>query len=97
MKKIVFVLFAVLIFLAACGENNAVTSQTEGATTTELTVWGMVCQSCITTVERAVSDVDGVISVSANFRANTVTIIHDDTVDINEIEKIIEQEGFNLP
>jgi len=68
-----------------------------GITTTELTVWNMTCKSCVNKITAALSDMDGVESVSVDLNAEKVTIKHDSGLDITVIEKMIETQGFNLP
>ena len=65
--------------------------------TTELTVWGMTCNRCVSKITNALEDLDGVIDVTANFRTDIVTIVHKPDTDIAMIEDIIVAEGFNIP
>jgi copper chaperone CopZ len=110
MKKVIIFLFVItmLFTLTACGEDddNKTAEQTaEQSTeqsaktteTTELTVWGMTCVRCENKIINALSEIDGIISVSADSKADKVTIIHDPELDINTINSIITGEGFNLP
>jgi copper chaperone len=107
MKKIIlFVLVIAMAFtLAACGgeeANNSSTGQTEQSTeqaftTTELTVWGMTCNRCVNSVKKAVSALDGVISVSVDLKAERVTVEHDPELDVDTIKESITAEGYNIP
>jgi Cu+-exporting ATPase len=57
----------------------------------------MTCNRCVREVNRAVSALDGVINVSVNLRARTVTVVHDSRVDVDTITRAIEARGFNVP
>jgi copper chaperone CopZ len=56
----------------------------------------MTCGRCETAIKSEVSAIDGVISVSADFRSGTVVVIHEPEVDIDEIREIIGFEGFTV-
>ena len=53
--------------------NNA-SNRTEPAGTVHLSVDGMTCASCVSTVETALSAVPGVVDARVNFAANTATV-----------------------
>jgi copper chaperone CopZ len=97
MKRLLFVL--VMIFmLTACGAVEPPETNNEpSAATTELTVWGMVCTRCENKIVNALFELDGVIDVSADFRADLVTVVHEPELDTALIEGAITAEGFNLP
>jgi copper chaperone CopZ len=109
MKRIILILLAFLITFAltACSDeqltidNGQLTikeaSEEPTIITTELTVWGMVCIRCENKIINALSEIDGVISVSADSKADKVTVIHDPELEIDTINSIITGEGFNIP
>ena len=107
MRKItLFILaFAMAFALAACvGDDLDRSTESEStqitdpnASTTELTVWGMVCTRCENRVKNALSDLDGVIDVLADYRADTVTVVHDPQLDVDTLKSAITREGFNIP
>jgi copper chaperone CopZ len=65
--------------------------------TTELTVWGMVCTRCENKVINALSAVDGVVSVTADNKADTVTVVHEPWLSVDALNNAITGEGFNVP
>ena len=91
MKKVFFVLL-ISVFLI-----GMVSAQTQGNTTTELTVWGMTCNSCARDVTRTVSALGGVVNVSVNLRARKVTVVHNSTLDVDTIKRAIEARGYTIP
>jgi copper chaperone CopZ len=76
---------------------NAVTTEQEPAATTELTVWGMTCTRCENKIINALTEIEGVIDVSADSGNDKVTVIHDPELDIDTINSVITGEGFNIP
>ena len=111
MKNLILA-FTMLFTLAACSadepaatppaEQGAEPTATEQpaeqpTVTTELTVWGMVCSRCENKVINAVSALYGVMEVSADSNADTVTVVHEPELDAAFIEEAITAEGFNLP
>ncbi len=56
----------------------------------------MTCGHCKTTVENAVSSLDGVRSAEVNLEAKTVTVNHDETVDSTSIVGAIEEAGYQV-
>ena len=62
-----------------------------------LSVTGMKCGGCEANVISKLSPIDGVISVSAAFKANEVTIQFDDTqIDLDSLVKVISDAGFTV-
>ena len=110
MKKYLFLALALVmaLTLTACGNGEPDPSAPSSAdpspqpseqppTTTELTVWGMVCSRCENKIINAVSAIDGVIEVSADSNADLVTVVHEPGLDLALAESAIIGEGFNLP
>jgi copper chaperone CopZ len=106
MKKIF--LSAMILFFAftACNgdeENNQLTEQSSGVTeeamteTTELTVWGMSCNRCVSKITNALFDLDGAVNVSVDLTAESVTVAHDSRLSVDAITQAITREGFNIP
>ena len=104
MKK--FILLMLIVSMAftfsACdnGDNDGSPStEQDMGQTIELTVWGMTCNRCENRIKNALSDMDGIISVSADFRTDTVIIEHDSEyeLDIEAVKSVITAMGFNIP
>jgi copper ion binding protein len=99
MKKNILpiIVIAMAFMLAACGsEEDNVPFAGQNLTKTELTVWGMTCNSCVNKVTKAVSALDGVASVSVDLRADEVTVEHDSSVDVGAIKESIIAEGYSI-
>ncbi|WP_158854373.1 heavy-metal-associated domain-containing protein [Halorhabdus sp. CUG00001] len=63
--------------------------------TTELRVMDFDCPSCASTVERALSNQDGVEDVEVHYSTGRVEIDYDDTVaDPGTFEQTIENQGY---
>ncbi|MFB6266639.1 MAG: heavy-metal-associated domain-containing protein [Halodesulfurarchaeum sp.] len=64
-------------------------------TTTELRVMDFDCPSCASTVERALSNRDGVEAVEVHYTTGRVEIEYDDAVaDPDEFATTIENQGY---
>ena len=62
-----------------------------------LSVTGMTCSACVASVERVLSNVDGVVSVSVNLPLEKATVsLSDATVDARQAACIaaVEAAGF---
>lgn len=65
--------------------------------TSEFTVEGMTCSSCVNGIESWVGNVNGVSQVTVNLIANLATVKHDPTVVApEEIRKAIEAMGYKV-
>ena len=71
--------------------------ENSNAVTSELTVWGMSCMRCVNKITNAVSDLDGVISVSVDLRAQKAVVKHVPQLDVEEVKRTIRAEGYNIP
>jgi len=64
---------------------------------TVLSVKGMKCGGCETTVREAVKSCPGVISVQPNFRENTVEVEYEEgKADLDAISRTISAKGFQV-
>ena len=59
---------------------------------------GMVCGTCVHSVQTALGGVEGVESVSVNLRAGTaeVTIAEGESVEASHLAKALQDKGFKL-
>ena len=57
-------------------------------------VTGMTCSACSARVEKAVSKLDGVISVSVNLLTNSMTAEHDDSITTDDIINAVRNAGY---
>ena len=101
MKQILLAVLIMALALTACAndakEPEDLSAAEQTAITTELTVWGMSCERCANSVEKAVSALDGVIDVSVALEAEKVTVKHEPTLDVDTIKNSITAEGYSIP
>jgi copper chaperone len=65
--------------------------------TISISVNGMKCGGCEKTINTALSEVDGILSVSASHQDSKVDVEFDpDKIDVESIEDAIEDAGFNV-
>ena len=57
---------------------------------------GMTCASCASAVERVTKKVEGVTSASVNLATEKLTIEYDENIDLNNIEKAVENAGYKV-
>ncbi len=63
---------------------------------TVLKVDGMSCSHCENAVKGAVSAINGVTAVAVDLAAKTVTVSHNDSVDVSAIANAIEEQGYDV-
>ena len=66
------------------------------STTTTITVDGMTCGHCVSSVQTEVGKVDGVTDVSVNLESGQVTIVADTTPDAAAVQEAVEEAGFEV-
>jgi copper chaperone len=63
--------------------------------TTQLRVMDFDCPTCASTVERALSNVEGVEDVEVHYSTGRVEVHYDETVaDIDTLAQTIENQGY---
>jgi copper chaperone CopZ len=65
-------------------------------TTTTVTVTGMTCGHCATSVREELSEIAGVQTVDVDVPSGTVTIASDAPVDTAAIKSAVEEAGYRL-
>ncbi|MBS2096894.1 cation transporter [Carboxylicivirga linearis] len=100
MRKILSVLFLMVLVLGACNtkkseqkEDQPVSIENVGKI--ELNVEGMTCDGCEMTIEKGLLTLEGVAEVKADHETGK-TIIKADTVRVNrkDLVRIIEKVGY---
>jgi len=66
------------------------------ATPTRYRVEGMDCAGCATKIDTAVRRIPGVTDVSVSVTAGTLTVHHDETIDLRAIEKKVTGLGYTV-
>ena len=62
----------------------------------KLTIEGMHCASCASNVERAVKKMKGINSASVSIMTNKAMIEAEDSVNPEEIKKVISNIGYKV-
>ena len=62
----------------------------------KLKVSGMVCGGCENRVKTALSEINGVESVDANYNTGIVTITSKEDIDVSKIKERIIDIGFEI-
>jgi len=109
MRKLALLLSLIIITavsFTACGDdeknnndNNTPTQEinANGNSITTLTVTGMTCGRCERAITDGLSDLDGVIGVTADFATNSVIIEHTDEIDFAQVKDVLELDlGFDV-
>jgi len=66
-------------------------------TLTEIKIKGMHCNSCVILIEAALKEMDAISNVQISYQNGNALIEYDeDKIDVNEIEKTIRNEGFEV-
>lgn len=63
---------------------------------TILSVSGMSCAHCELTIEKAVSEINGVTDVRASFGKGKVTVTYDETINIDQIKGMINKLDYKV-
>lgn len=59
-------------------------------------VTGMTCAGCAASVERVLSEREGVQQAEVNFATNTVNIVYDPSVDVLDLQEALRAVGYDL-
>ncbi len=62
---------------------------------TTINIGGMHCDMCVTSIEKGVNELDGIITVKASLNDSNAVVSYDaQKLDLAEIEKAIEKRGY---
>lgn len=70
--------------------------QTDGPLRVSLSIGGMTCASCSSTVTRLLSELGGVTDVSVNLMGNSATLVVESKKLIPEVQDVIESAGYEV-
>jgi copper chaperone len=65
-------------------------------TTTVISVPEVHCGHCVSSIEGALAPMDGVSEATVSLEATNVTVQHDDTVSVAQLEAAIEEQGYEV-
>jgi Cu+-exporting ATPase len=63
----------------------------------DLKISGMTCATCVTTIEKSMRHLDGIIDVKVNLGNETASVEYDDSkVKVADLEKAIKEAGYGV-
>lgn len=65
-------------------------------TTTVISVPEVHCGHCVSSIEGALKPMDGVNDATVSLEATNVTVEHDDSVSVEQLEAAIEEQGYEV-
>ena len=66
----------------------------ERSITSKVTIEGMTCAACVSSIEQALSTLDGVERVAVSLHLSRATVVHQQKVPIDQILTAIESRGY---
>ena len=66
------------------------------STTTTITVDGMTCGHCVSSVQSEVGKLDGVTDVSVDLESGQVTVVAETSPDADALREAVEEAGFEV-
>jgi copper chaperone len=63
---------------------------------TQVTVTGMTCHHCVTSVTEEINEIDGVDAVEVSLGSGAVTVLADREITRPEIEAAVAEAGYAL-
>ena len=66
------------------------------STTTTITVDGMTCAHCVSSVRSEVGKLDGVTDVTVDLASGAVTVVAETTPDPEALRAAIEEAGYEV-
>ena len=100
MKRIISLVILAALTLTAATSQTKQTTETKGGTakveTTVVKVPTIVCNSCVSTITKALKKVDGVKSTKVNLKEKTATVSYVSAkISLSKIEKAIANAGYD--
>jgi len=99
MKKLLYLLIVAVFVSCQSGTKNAKVEEPVAEPAqivkTTINIGGMHCDMCVTSIEKGVNELDGIISVKASLNDSDAVVAYDaKKVDLSKIEKAIEKRGY---
>ena len=77
-------------------EKAGVTTDMDGPLHVSLSIGGMTCVSCSSTLTRLLSELGGVTDVSVNLMGNSATLVVESKKLIPEVQDVIDSAGYEV-
>ena len=101
MKKIIYLLFVLALVSCQSGnkkqqEEKAVVQSAEVVEAT-INIGGMHCEMCVSSIEKGVTELAGIVSVDVSLEDSTAVVSYDKAqLEQAKIEKAIEKRGYTI-
>ena len=69
----------------------------DAPTRSDIAVEGMTCAACANRIQRTLTKLDGVSDARVNFANGRATVMHDATVEDEQLRAAIERLGYEAP
>ena len=101
MKKIIFLFFILAVVSCQSGskkqQEEKTTIQSAEIVETTINVGGMHCDMCVSSIEKGVTELAGVLSVEVSLEDSTAVVSFDKSqLEQSNIEKAIEKRGYTI-
>ncbi len=63
---------------------------------TVINIEGMSCAHCVSAVNRALREVEGVVAVDVDLQSKTATVEHSDAATFEMMKSAIEEAGYEV-
>ena len=77
-------------------DTETIDSQMDGPLRVSLSIGGMTCASCSSTITRLLSELGGVTDVSVNLMGNSATLVVESKKLIPEVQDVVDSAGFEV-
>jgi copper ion binding protein len=95
-QYIVLLVMLIGLLLTGCRQKQTEQPAAVNLETITISTSSIMCGMCVTTIEKAVSDVDGVENVEVDLEKKTTTVKFDKVkLDIAALEKSISEAGYD--
>ncbi len=84
-------------FLSTLFSTSVHETMTEDKKKTKMKISGMTCATCVNTIEKTLSNLDGVIDIKVNLAGEYATVeYYPNKLKITDIEKAVKNVGYNI-
>ncbi len=92
MRSLTIIISALFVLTVGCGRSG----KTADVATTVIQTPSVVCGSCVKTIQKALTQVNGVKEVTGDPKAKTISVRYEpNTVTLDRLENAITQAGYD--
>ncbi len=107
MKTLIFLSFLIIPVLTGCNRtpgtedtkktSSEVTINPDNVVMVDMDVRGMTCTDCENTIKSGISELNGVVNVTADYKAGKTTVQCDTAITpVARITEVIEKRGYSV-